>query len=141
MLVSILTESQEFKPYSEYVQDEKPILLSSTIGISGEMVSQFTYLMVKKYSSSRTKKVLGYPAFDEDRYVIGFFDPLTPSLTADHFKAIELLRDDFDGTTDQEILAQILKEAIGCQSKDIYCVTNFDSLRSLLETASANSIG
>lgn len=140
LLVSSVTSCEQLTTSPDKINAAISKSMSCTTVSFEELMSQFTYLLVKEYSSNKTKKVLGYPAFDEDRFVIGFFNHLTPSITANQFIAIEQLCDDFDRITDQEVLTHILKEAICCRSQDIYCITNFDSLHSLLETASANSM-
>jgi hypothetical protein len=139
MLLSSVTKSQQVKMSPDKIQAAISKPMWYTKGNSGDLESQFTYLHIEKYCSIRTKKVLGYPAFDEDRYVIGFFNHLTPSIMADQFIAIEHLSDDFDKSIDQEAVAHILQDAIGCRSKAVYCITNYDSLQSLLETASRNT--
>ncbi len=98
--------------------------------------TQLTYLLVEEYPSIRTGKVLGFPAFDEDKYVIGFFLHLTPTINIEHFTPIEELEDDFDHRKDQEKLARLLKDAIECYSNAIYCISNYDSLQSLLTIVS-----
>jgi hypothetical protein len=110
---------------------------SHTEGSGEDLESKFSYLLVEEYSSIRTMKVLGFPAFDEDKYVIGFFDHSTPTINIEHFFPIEQLEDDFDHT-DQTKAAHILSEAIKCHSKACYYIKKYESLHSLLENASTD---
>jgi hypothetical protein len=109
---------------------------SHTEGTIEDLESQLTYLLVREYSSIRTGKELGFPAFDEDMYVIGFFVHAPPTINIQHFIPTEQLEDDFDHRKDQESLARLLKDAIECHSKAVYSISNYDSLQSLLASVS-----
>jgi hypothetical protein len=110
---------------------------SHTEGSVEDLESKFSYLLVEEYSSSQTTKVLGFPAFDEDKYVIGFFNHTAPTINIDNFIPIEKLEYDFDHV-DQTKAAHILSEAVKCRSNACYCIKNYESLHSLLEKASTD---
>jgi hypothetical protein len=86
----------------------------------------------------QTEKILGYPAYDEDKFVIGFFSHLTPSISLGYFTPIEQLKNEFDHA-DQMKAAYILSKAIESRCKTFYCITDFESLQSLMEAASSNN--
>jgi hypothetical protein len=110
---------------------------SNTDGSFEDMESQFSYLLVEEYCSLQTEKTLGYPAYDEDKFVIGFFSHSTPTIDLDHFIPIELSENEFDHA-DQMKAACILSKAIESHSKTYYCIKDFKSLNSLLEMASSD---
>lgn len=110
---------------------------SNTDGSFEDMELQFSYLLVEEYCSLQTEKALGYPAYDEDKFVIGFFSHLTPTIDLDHYIPIEQLENEFDHA-DQIKAACILSKAIESRSKTFYCIKDYKSLHSLLEIASSD---
>jgi hypothetical protein len=99
--------------------------------------SQVTYLLAKNYHSMQTGSILGYPAFNEEKNLIGFFPELSPEISMDNFIPIHQLEMEFDDS-EQENAAQILIDAIESHSETLYCISNYDSLQSLLSSASSD---
>lgn len=122
----------------EYGNLQGAVSKSNTDGSNEHMESQFSYPLVEEYCSLQTEKILGYPAYDEDKFVIGFFSHLTPSISLGYFTPIEQLKNEFDHA-DQMKAAYILSKAIESRCKTFYCITDFESLQSLMEAASSNN--
>lgn len=92
--------------------------------------------MANNYHSMQNGSVLGYPAFNEEKHVIGFFPELSPEIGMNNFIPIHQLEMEFDDI-EQENAAQILNDAIESHSETLYCISNYDSLQSLLCSVSS----
>lgn len=94
--------------------------------------SQVTYLLAENYHTLQAGKALGYPAFNEEKLIIGFLGALSPGM--ENFTPIHQLSKLFD-ETEQENVAEILKDAIENRKDTLYCISNYDTLQSLLSSA------
>ncbi len=86
------------------------------------------------YHTLRTGNALGYPAFNEEKLIIGFFEALSPDRK--NFIPIHQLETLLDDT-ERENAAKILKDAIENRKDNLYCISNYDTLQSLLSSASS----
>jgi hypothetical protein len=101
-----------------------------------ELESQVAYLLARQYFTIRAGNSLGFLVFNEDMHVLGFFQDLTSNTEMKDFIPIYQLEEDFD-IFEQEEAARMLRDAIESHSKALYCTSNYDSVHSLLASASS----
>jgi len=99
-----------------------------------ELEDQVTYVLAKQYKSLRSGQRLGFPAFNADRQIIGFFQDSASKIGMERFIPIRRLANDF-GAVERDQAAQILRDAIESRSEALHCIKNYDSVTSLLASA------
>jgi hypothetical protein len=99
-----------------------------------ELESQVMYVLAKQYKSLRTGQRLGFPAFNVDKEIIGFFPESSTKVGVEKFISIHHLKQDL-GVFEREQASQILKDAIASRSEALHCIKDYDSVSSLLASA------
>jgi hypothetical protein len=92
--------------------------------------SDIRYILAKFFKSSSTKRCIGFPAFDDDMVLIGFYVESDRRLCSGSFDPLA----NFNEFGPQEIgqAKQILEQAIEKQSEAVHDISNFDSLASMI---------
>lgn len=99
-----------------------------------ELEAQVMYVLAKQYKSLRTGLRLGFPAFNSDKEIIGFFQESSNRAGMEKFLPIHHLKQDF-GAFEREQASQILKDSIESRSEALHCIKDYDSVSSLLASA------
>jgi hypothetical protein len=99
-----------------------------------ELESQVMYVLAKQYKSLRTGQRLGFPAFNIDKEIIGFFPESSTKVGVEKFISIHHLKQDF-GAFERDQASQALKDSIASRSEALHCIKDYDSVSSLLASA------
>ena len=138
--------SHSIPPQSQQQQQQQPSVVNNPYNTPSimrheleeesieELEDQVTYVLAKQYKSLRSGQRLGFPAFDADRQIIGFFQDSTSKIGMERFIPIRRLANDF-GAVERDQAAQILRDAIESRSEALHCIKNYDSVNSLLASA------
>jgi hypothetical protein len=94
------------------------------------------YIFAKVFKSLKTDQVLGFPAYNEYKELIGFYkiSNLT-TIGSEDFDPIERYHDEF-GPEELDQAKQVLKDALSRQSKAVCTLEDWGSLASMVEHVS-----
>mmetsp|Transcript_8552 Transcript_8552/g.16116 ORF Transcript_8552/g.16116 Transcript_8552/m.16116 type:complete len:589 (-) Transcript_8552:61-1827(-) len=97
------------------------------------------YIFAKVFKSLKTDQVLGFPAYNDFKELIGFYKAMTlKSIGSVDFDPIERHYDEF-GPEELSQAKQVLQDALSRQSKAVYALEDWDSLSSMVEHVSYSS--
>jgi len=99
-----------------------------------ELESQVTYVLAKQFKALRTGHRLGFPAYNSEKKLLGFYQESNNQVGVERFVPISQLQEDF-GPHEKDQAALILNEAIESRSEAVYSIKDYGSVSSLLESA------
>uniref|UniRef100_A0A7S2MLS8 Uncharacterized protein n=1 Tax=Helicotheca tamesis TaxID=374047 RepID=A0A7S2MLS8_9STRA len=92
------------------------------------------YILAKQYKSLRTGNVLGFPAFNAAKEILGFYRESSMKVGIGHFTPISRHKDEF-GPSELEQATRILEDAIAKKSQAVHAMKDWGSLYSLIDHA------
>jgi hypothetical protein len=93
-----------------------------------------SYVLAKNYKSLRTGERLGFPAYNTDKELLGFYHESNHKLGVGQFIPIGRHREDF-GPLEIMQATEILQEAIDSKSEAVHDIKEWGSLANLLDHA------
>ena len=96
------------------------------------MESEIFYVISKQYKSVRTGSRLGFPVFNREQQLIGFYQNHDKS-SSDYLIPITMLEDEF-GPRELEQATQILSDAIVANSGEVDNIERYDSVHDMLSS-------
>mmetsp|Transcript_24401 Transcript_24401/g.35831 ORF Transcript_24401/g.35831 Transcript_24401/m.35831 type:complete len:200 (-) Transcript_24401:60-659(-) len=101
---------------------------------SEEEQANVEYILAKQYKSLRTGNVLGFPAYNAAKEILGFYRESSMKVGIGQFIPISRHKDDF-GPSELAQAKRILEDAIVKKSQAVHAMKDWGSLYSLIDHA------
>jgi len=101
---------------------------------SEHVQTEVAYVLAKQYKSPKSGNLLGFPAYNTAKSLLGFYRESSTNVAVGQFTPITRLEHQF-GATEQSQASRHLSDVIENTSKTLYVVNDWGSVASLIDHA------